>query len=386
MSIKKTISLSIKTLIAASFCLCPIKKNKIVMESFGGKNFSDNPKVIALEIVKQKKPWDVVWLSQEKPTDLPEEIRWVKYGTIKALYEWGTARVWIDNVRHQFRPIKRKRQYYIQTWHGAFSLKCIEKDAEDKLDKEYVKSAKKDGRITNAIISNSKLLDEVFERAFWLNQNAKILRIGCPRNDTLFQHMKDKGIAKKVKKKLGIPEDTYTILYAPTFRDDHSTDGYIKGFDQIITSFERKLNKKCCVLIRMHPNVSKQALGFDFSSNIINASDFPDVQELALATDCVISDYSTIVFDYLLLKKPAFLCALDIDHYNELRGVLPIIYDLPCGLAQSIEDLNKNIDSFNMEEYLNRVDDFFCEYPVYDKGDAAAQVVDHLQQNCFNMY
>ena len=325
MNIKQAISSSIKTLIAAGICLCPIKKNKIVMESFGGKNFSDNPKMIALEIVREGKPWDVVWLSNKKPDDLPDEIRWVKYGTIKALYEWGTARVWIDNIRHQVRPIKRRKQYYIQTWHGSFSLKCLEKDCEDKLDKDYVKSAKKDGRITDAIVSSCKFYDDIYSSSFWLNDSAEILKTGSPRNDVLFQLRNNHSINERVRANFKLCKDDFLVLYAPTFRDDHSIDGYIQSFDPIVKAFEENLNRDCRVLIRMHPNVSDQASVFQLSQKIIDVSSYPDAQELALASDCVISDYSSIIFDYMFLQKPVFICALDIKKYNETRGLLPVI-------------------------------------------------------------
>lgn len=378
--IKEKTSILLKTVISLLFCVIPIKKNKVVCESFGGKNFSDNPKMIALEIVKEKKQWDLVWLSNEKPSDLPKEIRWVKYGSIKALYEWGTARVWIDNIRHQIRPIKRKGQYYIQTWHGPFPIKCIEKYAEDKLDKEYVISAKKDGRLIDAVVSSDKLLDETYKEAFWLNDNVDFLRVGAPRNDRLFTRMKDKNVVEKVKDHFCIDSDTFTVLYAPTFRDDHSTDGYINSFDEITEAFEKRYDKKVCVLIRMHPNVSSIELGYKYNDKTINASDYPDTQDLSLATDCVISDYSSIIYDYAFLNKPVFLCALDIEHYNELRGVRPILYELPFSLAKSHVELIDNINSFNEEQYNKRVSAFFKKYPFYDKGNASNKVVERIQE------
>ena len=378
-NIKWRIKSTLQAGLSVLFCLCPIKKNKIVLESFGGTNYSDNPKMIVEEAIAEHKPWDIVWLSVEKPNDLPEPVRWVEYGSNKALYEWGTARVWVDNVRQQFRPIKRKGQYYIQTWHASFSLKLIEKDCEDKLDKNYVKAAQKDGQRTDAIVSNSKLLDDVYKRAFWLQDRAELWQTGLPRNDTLFQHQDDKGFVEKVRRFFGIDQDQYVVLYAPTFRDDRSTGGYLNDFDKIIEAFERKYAKKCRLLVRMHPNVSKHSLGFHYNDNIINASDYPDVQELAIATDCVISDYSTIVFDYMLLRKPVFLCALDLDHYNALRGVFPIIYDLPCALSQSTQELIHSIESYDQDDYLKKLDEFHNNYPVYDKGDAAKQIVSKIQ-------
>lgn len=358
----------------------PIDEFKIVFESFAGKNYSDSPKEIAEEIIKKNKPWNLVWLSKDKPKDLPSSIKWVRYGSYAAIREWATARLWIDNVRHQNRPRKRNEQLYLQTWHAPFSVKCIEKDAEEKLDSDYVESAKYDGSICDAILSNSKLLDEVYERAFWLSQKTKILKFGFPRNDKLFRNGGDIEYKHRIRNELNITEDDYVVLYAPTFRDNRTTDGYVKAFDEIIDAFEKRFKKNVVVLVRLHPVAYRLIDFYKYNEKIRNLSNYPDVQELVLASDCCISDYSSTVFDFSMIDKPVFICALDIDEYNEQRGLLPVFYELPYPLSRTVDELRKAVLEYDEEQYSKDCFSFFSQYPNYDCGNAAERTVKFIEE------
>ncbi len=360
--------------------LKPIEEFKIVLESFGGRNYSDSPKEIAEEILREKKEWKLVWLSGEKPANMPSSIKWVRYGSFSAIKEWATANLWIDNVRHQSRPKKRDDQFYMQTWHAPFSVKCIEKDAEDKLDRDYVESAKYDGSITDAILSNSRLLDEVYERAFWLSPKTEILRYGFPRNDKLIRRSTDIEYRNRIREKLKIDESDYVVLYAPTFRDDASTDGYIKSFDGVVDAIANKFGREAVVLVRLHPVAYRLASFYQYNTTVRDVTNYPDVQDLVLASDCCISDYSSTVFDFSMIDKPVFICALDIDHYNELRGLLPVFYKLPYPLARTEDELRNHILEYNESHYFQQCSQFFTPYPVYDSGNAAERTVAYIQQ------
>ena len=108
----------------------PIKKNKIVFDNFGGRGYGCDPKYIAQELLKRKESLDLVWLTQNMETDLPKGIRPVKYGSLKAMYELATASIWIDNIKNAVRVPKKKKQFYIQTWHSSLGLKGNEQDAD----------------------------------------------------------------------------------------------------------------------------------------------------------------------------------------------------------------------------------------------------------------
>ena len=267
---------------------------------------------------------------------------------------------------------------YLQTWHAPFSPKKLEGEAVETLKKEYLISAKHDGAITDGIISNSHLLDEQYKRAFWLNKDAKILKIGLPRNDFLINNADNKALITNIREKINIPSEAYVVLYAPTFRDDYTTNGYKLDFENVRKAFETRFGKPCWMLIRLHPNARRQVNEIEFTSEIIDMTSYPDIQELSIASDVVISDYSSSVFDFSTMGKPAFICALDLQHYMETRGLLDEFFRFPFPFSESNEKLIEQICYFDENKYRVNLKNYFTKNPIYDKGDAAIKAVDWL--------
>lgn len=376
---RKIYTIIFRPVLARIFICLPIDKKKIVFDNFGGKGYGDNPKYIAEEIKNRKLNFDMVWLIDNcSDIKMPSGIRTVKIDSVRGLYEKATAKIWIDNVRH-LHPIKKKEnQIYLQTWHAPFSPKCVEKDAENNLSKEYVSEAKYDGSITDAILANSKLQEIQYKRAFWLNDKCEILKVGLPRNDYLANAKYNSVLKVELRNKIGLKNEWYYILYAPTFRDDYSLEGYQLEFDRIIDAFEKLVKKKCALIVRLHPNAATQSSFIKYGDTIINGTVYPDIQELSVATDCVISDYSTSIFDFALLNKPVFVCALDLKDYMCKRGLLKEFTEFPFPLAETNDELISFINNFDRAEYDQKVNAFFEKYPVYDKGNAAKKTVDWI--------
>ena len=246
------------------FRILPISRNKIVFDNFCGKGYGGNPKYIAEAILDSKvKDIDLIWLvdnfmSDEERTLFPSNIRLVNNESIRGLFERATAKIWVDNVRH-YHPIKkRKEQIYLQTWHGSMGAKRIEKDAENLLPKEYVREAKYDGLITDAIIADNYLQEQIYLRAFWLKPDTEILRFGFPQNDVIERDKNNSAKIDCLRSTLSINSQIYYVLYAPTFRDDFSTEGYNIDFESVIKAFEIRMKKKTKIIIRLHPNVAFQ--------------------------------------------------------------------------------------------------------------------------------
>lgn len=368
-SVKKYIS----KIVSDFMCVFPIKSNKIIFDNFIGLGYGDNPKYVAEEIIKKNYPVDIVWLVKDINTPMPEHIRKVKISSVKALYEKATAKVWISNVRNSIEVKKRKKQIYLQLWHSPFSPKYLEMDAEQNLDKEYVERAKYDGKITDAIIVSSDLQKKQFKRTFWLNPNVEYLEYGLPRNDIFFRNNDEK--ITEIKKRLKIQDDEYVIMYAPTFRDDYSIEGYKLDFEEILYSFETKMNKRCKLVIRLHPNVRKQKDFIKYNESIIDCSSIEDTQYISMISDCVISDYSSIIFDFAMLNKPVFICALDLKDYEKKRGLLNEYWDLPFPISLSNEELKKEIVNFDQNNYEKEIKRYFSVYPMYDAGKASEKTV-----------
>lgn len=332
--------------IAAIFKYLPVKKNRIIFDNFGGRGYGENPKYIA-EVLHQKEiNLQMVWLINNMENyEFPKYICPVKIDSVRALYMRATAKVWIDNVRHR-HPIKKKEnQVYLQTWHGAMGAKRIEGEAEALLDKKYIEEAKYDGKIVNAILVDNSMQEQQMLRGFWLNSDVEFLRYGIPRND---QFMRDKNDLEKIsalRNKLFMNKSYYYVLYAPTFRDDFSTKGYEIDFESVIIAFEKITGKKTKIIIRLHPNAAFQKKYITFSDNIIDGNIYPDIKDLSLVSNAVISDYSSSLFDFALLEKPAFVCALDYEDYKEKRGFIKEFYEFPFPIAKSNYELIKIITS-----------------------------------------
>lgn len=349
-----------------------VKENRILLDNFGGRGFGDNPGYIAKSLHEIAPELEMVWLVDNfLDDDFPSYITPVPIDSIKGLYMRASSRVWIDNIRHLHPVRKKKGQLYLQTWHAPFSPKCVEKDAQDRLGDKYVKQAKYDGTITDGILANSKLQENQYRRAFWLGKNAEILRFGLPRNDVLARCKNNKEAQKIARQKLKMREDTFYVLYAPTFRDDYSTKGYEIDFEKVKNAFQCTQKKNCKIIIRLHPNAAFQKKKINYSEDVIDGTDYPNMQELSIACDAVISDYSTSIFDFALLEKPAFICALDLYDYEKKRGLLTEFYKFPFPMARSSKELISIIEHFDSSEYNKKVNNYFSKYPIYDSGNAA---------------
>lgn len=361
--------------------LLPIKENRIVFDNFGGKGYGDSTKYIAEELIKSGRNYELIWLVDNLSSyEFPKQIKTVKIDSIKALCMRATAKVWIDNVRHLHPVKKKKEQVYLQAWHAPFGPKKAEADAEKELGEDYVREAKYDGQIADGIISNSKLLDNQLKRAFWLSDHVEILSYGLPRNDFLARQIDNTSKYDYLRNKFGFEKDGFYILYAPTFRDNYSLEGYKLEYEKIAKEFSAKVNKKARIVVRLHPNVWNQSNYINYGENILNGTVYPDMQELLLACDALISDYSSCVFDFAILKKPVFICALDIKEYEKTRGLLPEFYNFPFPMATSNEDMINNIKNYNQEIYFANVNRYFKKYPLYDDGNASRRVVDWLEK------
>ena len=172
-----------------------VQPTKIVFNNFNGKGYGDNPKYIAAEILKRNLSYDLVWIVNDDNIVLPKSIRKVKAGTFKCSYELSTAKVFINNVKNKLPFLKKKEQYYIQTWHGSFPLKFIEKEAESLLPAQYIKQSMKDSSKTDVVLSGSSMLSEVIRNSFWFS--GEIFNCGQPRDDIYFNSTPEEILASK---------------------------------------------------------------------------------------------------------------------------------------------------------------------------------------------
>jgi CDP-glycerol glycerophosphotransferase len=374
--LKKYISLVIIYL----FNCLPIKKNKIFLFSYYGSQYGCSPKYITEYILKTypKDCFDLVWAFNDPDSKVDiEGIRKVKTMSLRYFYELCTSKVLITNFRTTDLFIKRKEQYYIQTWHSSLRLKQIEKDAEGNLPASYVQMAKKDSKKCDLLLSGCEYSTKIFKQSFWYE--GEIFNFGTPANDVLLEN--DPLLIKKIYKKLNLHPKYKIALYAPTFRKDNNTSVYDLDYVKTVKSLEEKFSGDWILLIRFHPHLSNTTLDLDESKRIINVTSYDDIQELLLISDVLITDYSSVMFSFLLTKKPCFLYTPDITKYVDSdRKLYFEIGDLPFQIAKNNPVLCENITNFNYKNYLEKVNTMISTINSFEHGNACSKLLEKIEK------
>ena len=373
----------INFILCSLFYFFPINKNKIVLCNFVGKGYGGNPKYIAEYMEQNYKTFKMYWLSRNLRDKFPQYVKPVRIYRFWHYYHLMTAKVIINNTRCSMRVPKKNGQIYLQTWHASFGGKKIEKDAEEKLTKEYLKEAKEDGKKCDAILSSCLQMTNQIKRAFWLNDKAEILEYGIPRNDFLIRNKDNREKIEQIKKSIGIQSDFYIVLYAPTFRDTNDFKGYQLDFDGIHNAFEKRFNKKVIILMRKHPNISNVSNIFPNKEYMIDVTNYPDMQELIIACDFILTDYSSVDFDGMIIQKPVFEITLDLKEYNETRGLIDEYYLFPFLRAKTNKELVELIENFDEKCYFKKIEEYQRLYPIFDSGEATKKccewIVKHVE-------
>lgn len=356
-----------------------IYDNKIVFVNFSGRGYGCNPKYIAEEILRQNLPYDLVWLVRDMNEPMPEKIRKVKYGSMDSVYELATAKVVVTNVKNQLPfPSKKKGQFFIMTSHAWWSVKWIEKDAEEKLSASYVKQSKAISAMTDLMMVGTQERFEEFRRAMWYD--GEILKCGLPRNDIYFRH--DEKLVARIMNALHIPPENKIVMYAPTFRDDYSaTDVYKFDTQKVLDALTKRFGGQWTLIIRFHPNIAKEKFAqaaFNVP-NVINATSYPDMQELILISDVLISDYSSVICDFMFTGKKVFLFAKDFDTYPVERGFKPLFFELPYKVNRSEDELLAGVETFDETALEPKVRAFIDKIKLFDNGYASEIVVSRIK-------
>ena len=331
--LKETVYFLLYSVLYRVFCLWPLDERKIVFQTFDGKSFSDNPKYIYLYLLKLQADFKYVWVLNNPPPDEPElaQAKLVRFRTLGYIFQLATAKYWIINSHLNPRLKPRQDTVYIQTWHGT----PLKKIALDIPGQDWQKAAwLKDAAHWTYFISPSRKLDRIFCGAFGLAER-KILPLGYPRND-IFSDPYLQQRARQRLAKLALPDAKKVLLYAPTFRDFQGT--FELPFD--LESLANALQDKYVLLLKMHPNI-KKLIGDDYRDFVRNVSAYPDIQELMLVADILLTDYSSVMFDFALTGKPIILYPYDYESYaRDLRGFY-FDYEqiVPGPLARSTEDI-----------------------------------------------
>ena len=344
------------------FTRLKLSERKII---FVSDNYTRDLKYIAEEILRQNLPCDLIWLMRDANKPLPKKIRKVVYGGVDSIYELATAKiVVIDATESHSFPDKKDGQFFIATLGGQ-TFTRLAPDVEKNLSTSAAK-------IDLMISSTREQFDELRD-AF--NYTGKILTCGLPCNDIFF--LRDDKFTAKIRKSLNVPRFSKVVMYAPTIRENSSADVYSFDARKILNVLEEKFGGEWTLLTRLPPKISADILGK--SASIIDATFYPDVQELIFVADVLIADYSPIIFDCMLCGKPTFRLAKDFDAYTTAHDFKPLYFALPGKVNRSDAELSDDIKNFDTIAHIQKVNDFMSKLEPFDKGHAAEEIVTIIQ-------
>ena len=205
-----------------------------------------------------------------------------------------------------------------------------------------------------------------------------MLERGIPKNDLYFQNPEP--IKKKVQERFEIPAGAKLVMYAPTYRDDRSTDMYNLDYERTLQALTKRFGGEWYLLVRLHPNCAASAGEVSTGTRVRNATLYENMQELLVACDMIISDYSGCAFDYLMLKRPGFLYAEDYEKIKKVKDYYFTLDELPFDLAFNNDELEQFILNFDQSEYERKCDAYLKTIGYFDDGHAAEAAVDVIME------
>lgn len=342
----------------------PADENLVLFVSFMGMNFNDSPKAIYdyMQAHPEYRGYRCVW-AFEDPSKFPN-LETVKIDTPAYFRTALKAKYWITNTNiERGLHFKKKGQKYLNTWHGI-ALKYIGNDVAGRNDFNF--------DTVDHLCVCGDYDERVYKSAFRAKESS-YLRVGLPRNEELWNVTDEK--KAEMRRKLGIPTDKKVILYAPTWRE--STDGgksyEIKPpihFDE----WKKELGDRYVILFRAHHQTTK-VLGVQYDEFVREASSYPAVNDLMIAADILITDYSAIAFDYSILCRPIFCYAYDYDTYLAERGTYFQIDDkYPNKSCRTEEELLARIKGIDYKAECANTKRFRDEFIQYGIGATEACV------------
>jgi CDP-glycerol glycerophosphotransferase len=340
----------------------------VFFESFYGRNASCNPLAIDRAIAEQRPDIQRYWSVADASVQVPAGAIAIIDGSAEWWRIRGSARLLVVNDWLRKRYKKRKHQTVLQTWHGTMLKKLALSRSKHGLRATI--ATVRESRRWDILLAQNPYSHRVFRRAY--AYLGRVWEEGYPRDDVLAG-----GDASAVRIRLGIPQDATVLLYAPTWRDDRPDQ--VDHLD--VASLARDLGTDYVTLIRGHsrtllPGEDVRAPG------VIDVTGYPDVSELFLAADMLITDYSSVMFDFTVTGKPIFFFTPDLEHYRQrLRGfyfdLLPVA---PGPVASTLDELVRLVRNpeESAAEYAERYAAWRRRFNPRDDGHAAERVVSRL--------
>lgn len=369
--------------------LIPVDKKMIIFQSSNGRNYTGNPRYVYEEMVRQglDQEYECIWFFFDTSIKVPGRCKKIRNNYFSYFWYLMRAGIWLFDSRQLSYMRKKKSVTYIQTWHGT-PLKKLALDM-DRMDmggstdiENYHQQFRKTCRDWDYLVSQNKFSTEIFKSCFAFNDRP-ILQIGYPRNDVLINdNYPDK--IREYKEKLGLPLDKKVILYAPTWRDnEYSEKGKYKfasklDFDKV----RKELADDYVFIVKYHYLVSDQIDWTPYKGFVYTFDETKDIAWLYLVSDMLITDYSSVMFDYSLLGRPMLFFAYDLEDYKEnLRGFyFDFVNDVPGPISKDTDQLIRDIKEYNTNNWKEKYKIYHDKFNSIDDGHASQKIIDVIKK------
>lgn len=361
----------------------PVRRDWVMLESFFGRSYSDSPRYL-YEYMQEKYggKYRYIWVLNGHSEDLAKTGKHTvcRLESLRYVYYMSRCGYRIFNVRQPSWNKKRDGVVFLETWHGT-PLKKLGFDMEDVFSSnpEFKTVFYNQAKEWDYLVSANPFSTDVFERAFGY-ERSRILECGYPRNDILYAADRDQ-TAAGVRKELGIPEGKKVILYAPTWRDDQAVSVGQYRFELALDlgRMKQELGDDCILLLRTHYYVAQQLDLTGYEGFVYDGSRYEDVSRLYLISDCLITDYSSVFFDYANLRRPILFFAYDHGSYaDEMRGLyIDMEKELPGPVLTTNDELMEALHHIQevAEQYQDRYDKFYERFCCVDDGKASERII-----------
>ena len=356
-------------------------RDAVVYMSFGGRQYSDSPRAIHEELVRRAAPLEHLWVVRDGACRVPPSATVLREGSREYHEALARSRYFVTNDHFPDWFARRPEQVGLQTWHGT-PLKRLGLDVSDMRRTIRRFQRRWDQQVANwqYVVSPNAFSTPILRRAYAVE--GEMLETGYPRVDVLARPDRDE-LGRALRRRLGLPDDKRTVLYAPTYRDQ-VTDRRGRYRLDLRLDLERlrdAVGDDSVILFRKHHYIvdpaPSTADGF-----VRDVSAYPDGTELLLAADVLVTDYSSMMVDFANTGRPMLFFTYDLDAYrDEIRGFyLDFVENVPGPLlgttdevAAALQDLD-GVQAANAQRY-EAFRSTFCEL---DDGRAAARVVDRV--------
>jgi CDP-glycerol glycerophosphotransferase len=358
-------------------------RDAVLFISWKGKQCGDNPLGIAAELRRRGDDREQIWVVTDYSLPAPAGARTVLTGTEDYFGALGRCRYLIANDDMQAHYRKRDGQVYVQTWHGT-TLKRIGFDVDQPQSvsgSAYLPHLARDVAKWDLLLSPNPFSTPIMRRAFRFD--GEILESGYPRNDVL-RSAEAGRIAADVRSRLGVPADKRVVLYAPTWRDDQRDERGRYRFDLRLDlrHARAELGRDYVFLIRGHHHQAHGVPAGEPAGFAINVTSYPDISELLLVTDVLVTDYSSVMFDFAPTGRPILFFTYDLEWYRDsLRGFyLDFEAEAPGPLLATSAEVVAAIAGLDarLASYRAAVADFAARYCPLDDGKAGARACDRI--------